>query len=111
MNIWLTMFLAGLATYAIRLSFILLLERFPVPPRLQQALQFVPPAVLSAIIFPEILLKDGRLVQSLANPRLLAGLLAALVAWRTRNAVLTIIVGMAAFYLTGLLLQTFNLAP
>jgi len=52
--------------------------------------------VLSAIIFPELLFMDGRLDLSLDNNRLLAGLVAILVAWRTRNTLLTIAVGMAA---------------
>ena len=99
MAIWLTMFFAGLVTFGIRLSFIELLGKIELPPPLRRALRFVPPAVLTAIIFPELLLHDGSLNISLGNPRLLAGLLAVLVAWRTKNAVLTILVGMAALYL------------
>lgn len=96
---WGIMLAAGLLTYLIRLSFIWLLGRRQVSPTLQQALRFVPPAVLSAIIFPELLMPTGRLDLSLGNTRLLAGLLAALVAWRTRNAVLTILVGMVSLWL------------
>ena len=58
----------------------------------------MPPAVLSAIIFPEILRHDGALNLSLGNTRLLAGLVAALVAWRTKSALLTIAAGMAALW-------------
>jgi branched-subunit amino acid transport protein len=67
-----------------------------VPARLQRALRFVPPAVLSAIIFPELLLPQGTLDLSPGNPRLVAGLLAALAAWRTKNVLVTIVIGMAA---------------
>ena len=52
--------------------------------------------VLSAIIFPELLLPQGRLDLSPGNLRLIAGLLAALAAWRTKNVLVTIVVGMAA---------------
>jgi branched-subunit amino acid transport protein len=99
MNLWLTMLAAGLATYAIRLSFILLWSRLPAPARLRRALHFVPPAVLTAIILPDLLLRAGALSLGLDNFRLLAGLLAALVAWRTRNPLLTILAGMLVFYL------------
>jgi hypothetical protein len=51
----------GVVTYAIRLSLILLLGRLKVPPLVQRALPFVPPAVLSALIFPELLLPGGTL--------------------------------------------------
>jgi len=96
MNIWLTMLIAGLLTFAIRFSFIALLGRLNVSERFTRALRFVPPAVLSAIIFPEVLMPEGSLDLSLGNFRLLAGLLAALVAWRTRSVVLSIAAGMAA---------------
>jgi branched-subunit amino acid transport protein len=90
--------LAGLLTFGIRLSFILLLGRADVPPVLVRALRFVPPAVLSAIVFQEILVRDGAPDLSLANLRLVAGAIAALVAWRTRNVFLTIGVGMGALW-------------
>jgi len=99
MNIWLTMLLAGLVTFIIRLSFIQIIGHRSIPPLLQRALRLVPPAVLTAIIFPEVFLSSGQLDLSFGNARLLAGLLATLVAWRTRNAVLTIVVGMLSVWL------------
>jgi branched chain amino acid efflux pump len=89
----------GIVTYAIRLSLIVLLGRIEVPPRVRRALRFVPPAVLSALILPELLLRDGVLDLSLGNARLLAGTLAALVAWRSRNALLAIGMGMATLWI------------
>ena len=65
---------------------------------LRQALRFVPPAVLTAIIFPELLMPSGQLDLSLGNARLFAGAAAVLVAWRTRNAVLTIVIGMLVLW-------------
>jgi branched-subunit amino acid transport protein len=99
MNIWLVLILGGLITYAIRLSFIVLLERWQMPDIMQRGLRFVPPAVLSAIIFPELLMQEGEIAIGLGNLRLLAGLLAVLAAWKTRNALLTVGVGMAALLL------------
>ena len=89
---------AGLVTFGIRLSFIALLGKVELPPALSRALRFVPPAVLSAIILPEMLVRDGAVDLRPGNARLLAGLVAALVAWRTRNVLLTIAVGMAALW-------------
>lgn len=98
-SLWLMVALIGAATYLTRLSFIALVGHREIPPLARRALRLVPPAVLSAIIFPELLRPAGRLDVSLGNERLLAGLLAALVAWRTRNIFLTIGVGMAALLL------------
>lgn len=100
---WLIILLAGVLTYAIRLSFIAMAGRWQPPALFQRALRYVPPAVLSAIILPEMLFHDGQFIPTLLNPRLLAGLLAILVAWRTRNMFLTIAVGMLGLYLAQLL--------
>lgn len=99
MTLWLIIIGMGIVTYAIRLSLIVLLGRVEVPPLVQQALRFVPPAVLSAIVFPELLQPGGTLDISFGNARLFAGVLAALVAWRTKNVLLTIGVGMAALWI------------
>ncbi len=96
MNIWLVMAIGGLITFVIRLSFIWIFERLPVPRLLRRSLRFVPPAVLSVIIFQELLFRQGQLFLRFDNMRLVAGLIAVLVAWRTRSALLTILVGMVA---------------
>ena len=106
MNIWLVMLLGGLITFGMRFSLIYLLAegRFEIPPTLRRALHYVPPAVLSAIIFPELFLHEGALDLSLENTRLLAGLVAILVAWFSRNTLITIIAGMIALFLLQWLL-------
>ena len=104
MNIWMVMLLGGLITFLIRFSFIYLFGRFEIPETIRKALHYVPPAVLSAIIFPELFLRDGTLNVSLENTRLLAGLVAILVAWFTKNTLITIIAGMVALFLLKLFL-------
>ena len=103
MTIWLILLFGGLITFGMRVSFVYLLGRFEIPVTMRRALHYVPPAVLSAIIFPELFLHDGALDVTLGNTRLLAGLVAALVAAWTKNSLLTILAGMA----TLLLLQVF----
>jgi branched-subunit amino acid transport protein len=103
-NIWLVMLLGGLITFGMRFSLIYLFGRFEVPETIRKALHYVPPAVLSAIIFPELFLHDGALNLSLDNYRLLAGLFAVLVAWFSKNTLLTIIAGILALFLLQFLL-------
>jgi len=98
MNVWLLLIGMGIVTYAIRLSLIVLIGHVEVPPIIQRALRFVPPAVLTAIIFPELLRPSGTFDLSFGNVRLLAGVLAAGVAWRTKNVLLTIGVGIVALW-------------
>lgn len=96
MNIWLVFLLGGLLTFGMRYSFIYLLGRFELPETLRRALRFVPPAVLTAIVVPELFLRSNQIDVSPTNFRLLAGLVAILVAWKTKNTLLTILAGMAA---------------
>ncbi len=98
-QLWLAIIGMGVLTYSIRLSLILLADRVQLSGNIRQALRFVPPAVLSAIIAPEMLMPNGVLDVSLGNGRLLAGLVAIIVAWKTKNVLLTIIVGMLVLWL------------
>lgn len=100
MSIWLVFTLGGLLTFGMRFVFIYLLGRFEAPETMRRALRFVPPAVLSAIVFPELMIRSsGQIDLSLTNFRLLAGVVAVLVAWRTKNTLLTILAGMLALVL------------
>jgi branched-subunit amino acid transport protein len=86
-----------LITFGIRLSFIVLLDRITMPEWFRRGLRFVPVAVLSAIIVPETATFRGAVNLTLSNPQIPAAFVAVLVAWRTRNVLLTIVAGMAAF--------------
>ena len=96
--LWLTIFGAGAVTFALRFSFIALLGRIQIPPPLGRALRFVPAAVLTAVVIQLLFYKNGALEVSLGNERLLAGLVAALIAWRTRNVLFTLGGGMATLW-------------
>lgn len=102
--LWITFLIIGLLTFGIRLSFIGFLGGARIAPLLQRALRFVPVAVLSALIAPALFFANNTLNLSIGNARLLAGLLAILVAWRTKNVLLTIVVGMACLWILQALL-------
>ena len=104
MNIWQVMFLGGLITFGMRFSLIYLFGRFQIPETMRKALHYVPPAVLSAIIFPELFLRAGTLNLSFGNYRLLAGLVAIVVAWFSKNTLITIIAGMITLFLLQIFL-------
>ena len=97
-NLWLIIIGMGLVTFGIRLVPIVLLGRIEIPLIVQRALRFVPPAVLTAIVVPELLYRNDQIDVSLTNARLLAGLIAIVVAWRTKNALITIGAGMIALW-------------
>jgi branched-subunit amino acid transport protein len=98
-QLWAIILAGMLLTYATRLSFIALVPYERMPGWARRGLRFVPPAVLSALILPALLQPAGALDISLGNQRLVAGLVAALVAWRWRNTWLTIASGMISLWL------------
>ena len=86
-----------LVTFGVRYPVLALVSKVKLPPAVLEALKFIPPAVLSAIIFPAVLLPQGELDLGIGNASLIAAVAAALIAWRTKNLLLTIVLGMAIF--------------
>jgi branched-subunit amino acid transport protein len=91
--VWATILLAGAGTFAMRASFIGAADRLvDIPPWAQRILRQIPPAALASIVLPALVRPEGEL--DLTHPRFIAGIVAALVAWRTSNVVATLVVGM-----------------
>lgn len=103
--IWLAILGMGLITFGLRLSFLALSGRMAAPNWLTRALRFVPVAALSALVVPAIIYRQGVLSLSLENERLIAGLLAAIIAWRTRSVLATLAVGMGGVWLLQALMR------
>lgn len=101
---WVTIIVAGLLTYATRLSSIILYGKVEMPSLVERALRHVPAAVLTAIFLPELVYSQGDLMLTVRNPRLLAGLLAILVAWRTKSVIYTILAGMLSLWVLQFIL-------
>ncbi|MBT7075858.1 MAG: AzlD domain-containing protein [Anaerolineae bacterium] len=103
-SFWLTMIIVGILTFGIRLSFIVILDRWQPPHLIERALRFVPVAVLSAIIAPELILHSGTADFSFGNLRLIAGIVSIIVAWKTKSIIWTIVVGMGVLLVSQYLL-------
>ena len=99
-QLWLV--IAGMASisYLLRISFLLLHERFGFPPLVSRALRYVPYAVLAALILPAVV-GGGEEAFSPELPRVTAALVGALIAWRTRSVLLTLTLGMATLWLVS----------
>ena len=99
-RVWIAVLAIGIATYGFRLSFIHLFGRIDeVPERIRRPLRFVPPAVLAALVFPDLMTIGPTVAETLADERLIAGIVAGAVAWRTENVFATIAVGMVVLWL------------
>lgn len=89
----------AIVTLAIRYPLLGMSGRLALPPRLQQALNYVPPAVLTAIVVPSVLVEEGHLWLGLGNPRLVGAIATVAIGLWRHNLLLTILVGMGSFLL------------
>lgn len=96
--LWGLFLVIGMGTFALRLSFVELYGNLRVPPLVSRALAYVPASVLAALVLPAVIYPEGHGDFVLANPQIPAAILAGLVAWKTRNTLLTLAVGMAALW-------------
>jgi len=88
-----------LVTFGVRYPMLAIVGRLQLPPLLVRALSYVPVAVLTAIIVPEVMMPDDTINIGMDNAYLVAGLLAVIVSWRTKNLLATIVIGMGGFLL------------
>lgn len=97
-QIWLLIGAVAAGTWTIRVSFIALFGRIETtPPWVLRILKLIPAAVLAAISAPSLTHATGTL--DLTTARFGAGVIAAIVAWRTKNVLATIGAGMGALWI------------
>ncbi|MDP1902540.1 MAG: AzlD domain-containing protein [Rubrivivax sp.] len=89
--------IAGLAVLTVTTrGFFFLSEReVPIPAWLRQGLRYAPLAALAAVVLPEIVMLQGRLITTWQDARLFAAAAGAAWFWRRRGILGTILVGMA----------------
>ena len=99
-QVWLLISLMAAGTLALRVSFLGIAGRTGrIPDPVRRVLRFIPAAVLAALVVPALLRPDGAFDVTFGNHRLLAGIAASVVAWRTRNVFATIAAGMVILWL------------
>lgn len=93
----------SIVTYLPRMLPLVILSRFRLSPLFLAWLRYIPVAVLSALLFPGLLISDGRLSLGFENKALLASLLCFFVAVRSKNLFFTVSAGVAAMLLLNLM--------
>lgn len=96
MSALLAIIAAGLGTYFSRAVFIIALANRQIPFQVRLAMEYVGPSVMAALVVTMLVGGDGELM--VGAPEALSLLTAALVAWRTRNHLLTIVLAMTVFW-------------
>ena len=86
-----------LITFSIRFVMFAFAGKISFPNWLAKSLKFVPPAVLTAIIIPAVVMPNGVVELSLTNNYLMAALFAFVIALATKSLLKTIGLGMTFF--------------
>ncbi len=95
---WPIVLIMGVGTFVIRFSFILIMDKLTLPDAVHRMLRFIPAAVLTALIVPSVLLHKNGVTSFAGWERLIAALVAVLVAWKTKNILATIGSGMVVMW-------------
>ena len=106
MNIKLILIILGMAvaTYITRIGSQVLFAHTGMPDWLEKWMKHVPTAFLTALIVPALLLPKGYLDISLSNSYLLAGIVSAITAYKTKNVAATIALGMGVMIILNRLI-------
>ena len=93
-----------LVTYVPRLIPLIALSQIRMPDRVMSWLSYLPAAILSALIFPGALMRYGAFDPGFANPSVWALAVSFAVAIKTRNLILTMVVGGGVMYIGQIVL-------
>lgn len=99
-------FAMAAVTYLPRFLPMYVLARMEIPRVLTLWLRYIPIAVLAALIVPGVTTVERQVYLTWGNSYFFASIIAFLVAWRSKNMMLTVTVGMGVV----LLLQSFPLS-
>ena len=98
MTSWLLITYCGLITFLTRFSMIALLKKEMFNERIREVLSYVPSAIFPAIIFPAIFLNNAGSIQIDDNPKILAAIIATIIAILSRSIIATIFSGLASYW-------------
>ena len=88
----------AIATFFTRFACLILFRPTGAPGWLERWLKHVPTAILTSLIVPFLLLPRGTLDLTMNNHYLLAGCVAALVAYKTGNVIATMSLGLTVMF-------------
>ncbi|WP_299663124.1 AzlD domain-containing protein [uncultured Psychromonas sp.] len=91
-------------TFGIRFVMFAFAGKITFPVWMQQSLKFVPPAVLTAIIVPAVVMPFGEMDFSFSNVYLLAAIISVIISLVTKSLLKTIFFGMLVFLLLKFLM-------
>ena len=95
---WFTIIIAGILTYFMRMTMIVLIDRDMLGDKVKAVLEYVPSAVFPAIIFPAIFINDYGTFVEMNDPKIFGALVAVIVGYFSKNIIATISAGLVSYW-------------
>ena len=95
---WLTIIIAGIITYSMRMTMIALVDRDLLGEKVKAVLAYVPSAVFPAIIFPAIFINDFGSFVEMNDPKIFGAIVAIIVGYFSKNIIATIVSGLISYW-------------
>lgn len=102
-DVWLLLGMFAV-TFSVRYVLFAMADNIEFPATLKRALNYVPIAVLTAIIFPAVFMPKGELFVAIDNPYLFGAIVAVVVSAWKKHMLLTVMAGLVVFVAWKLLL-------
>tara|TARA_Y100000768_G_scaffold354354_1_gene307278 strand:- start:581 stop:898 length:318 start_codon:yes stop_codon:yes gene_type:complete len=96
---WLSIIIAGILTYFMRMTMIALISRDMLGDRIKAVLEYVPSAVFPAIIFPAVFINDYGVFVEINDPKIFGAIVAVIVGYFSKNIIATILAGLVSYWL------------
>lgn len=93
----------ALVTYLPRFLPMAVLSRWHLPGKVRQGLEYIPVAILSAIVFPVLFFNDPGAFGMQARS-MLSALAVFVFAWKVRSIWVSVVLGMAVYWMLGIVL-------
>jgi len=101
MTAWIVFVSAGIITFLMRGSFILLGDRISLPAWMDAPLRYVGPAAFAAITMPAMLGDEGLADLAPPSPAVVGVAGAIIVVWKTRNIPMCLVVALVLWWAAG----------
>ena len=89
---------AGIITFFTRFIMIALLKKDTLSEKTKTILSYVPSAIFPAIIFPAIFLDNSGSLDIESNPKIVAAIVAIIIAYLSKNIIATIFSGLISYW-------------
>ena len=101
MKIWILIIGMGIVTYLPRMMPLLIFSKNNLPPWLESWLKYIPVGIFSALVFPNIFIRNQMFCMTINNIELISSILVFAVAFKTRSLGLSVIVGIISYWVLG----------